>query len=358
MTFTFSDQASEILLKQPGAADTPDGMDDRGVAWHYGDPLVEQRSFERAVGMVDRSDRVALSVTGPDSATWLNSLLSQKVDLMEPGQSTSALILDAQGHIEAVLDCVRTPKGYVLTMEPQVADKVLDYLSKMVFWSQVTVAEEHLATVSLVGAKAGECAARLPDVLQARFPWPCGGRVDLLIPRDTLWEAWVTLVEAGARPVGLMAWEAARIDAGMPSQREDLDEKVVPHEVPALLATAVHLHKGCYRGQETVARIENLGNPPRLLVKVQVDGSAMNRPEAGDEIVLAGSTRVVGRMGTVVDHADEGPIALGLVKRAAVAKQLESNGVAVAVDPDSVVLSDEPKAGRVAIERLRGGTGA
>jgi folate-binding Fe-S cluster repair protein YgfZ len=117
----------------------------------------------------------------------------------------------------------------------------------------------------------------------------------------------------------------------------------------------VHLDKGCYRGQETVARVHNLGKPPRMLVLVQLDGSA-DRPATGDPLLAGG--RSVGRLGTVIDHVDDGPIALALLKRGLPADTPLTTGgeteVAAVIDPDSLPPADVVGAGRVAVEQLRG----
>ena len=138
----------------------------------------------------------------------------------------------------------------------------------------------------------------------------------------------------------------------------DTDDRTIPHEAgwiggPEQLG-AVHLDKGCYRGQETVARVHNLGKPPRRLVLLHLDGSADERPATGDP-VTAGA-RTVGRVGTVVHHFEYGPIALALVKRNIAADvELSAGGAAASIDPDSIAPDTEVQAGRAAVERLRGG---
>ena len=111
------------------------------------------------------------------------------------------------------------------------------------------------------------------------------------------------LVAAGVRPAGVWAYEAHRVAARRPRLGVDTDERTIPHEVGWIGAAAVHLDKGCYRGQETVARVHNLGKPPRMLVLLHLDGDG-DRPSAGDPLQAGG--RTVGRLGTVVDHVDEG----------------------------------------------------
>ena len=109
-----------------------------------------------------------------------------------------------------------------------------------------------------------------------------------------------------------MAFEALRVERREPRLGVDTDHRTIPHEV-GWLTSAVHLDKGCYRGQETVARVHNLGRPPRRLVLLHLDGSDSDLPTTGDAVQLDG--RDVGRVGTAVRHHELGPVALALVKR-------------------------------------------
>ncbi len=162
------------------------------------------------------------------------------------------------------------------------------------------------------------------------------------------------------RPAGVWAYEAHRVAALRPRLGVDTDERTIPHEVGWIGGPgegAVHLDKGCYRGQETVARVHNLGKPPRMLVLLHLDGSA-DRPSTGDAVLAGG--RAVGRLGTVVEHVDLGPVALALVKRGLPADTELTTGaegeVAAVIDVDSLPPVDGVGAGRLAVERLRGGS--
>jgi folate-binding protein YgfZ len=181
-----------------------------------------------------------------------------------------------------------------------------------------------------------------------------GIELDLVVPREQAAQWRQRLVDAGVRPAGVWAYEALRVAALQPRLGVDTDERTIPHEV-GWIGTAVHLDKGCYRGQETVARVHNLGKPPRMLVLVQLDGSA-DRPATGDPLLAGG--RNVGRLGTVVDHVDDGPIALALLKRGLPADTPLTTGgeteVAAVIDPDSLPPADVVGAGRLAVEQLRG----
>ncbi|MBW8711539.1 MAG: folate-binding protein YgfZ, partial [Mycobacterium sp.] len=181
-----------------------------------------------------------------------------------------------------------------------------------------------------------------------------GIQLDLVVPRDQAAQWRQRLVDAGVRSAGVWAYEAHRVAALQPRLGVDTDERTIPHEV-GWIETAVHLDKGCYRGQETVARVHNLGKPPRMLVLVHLDGSA-DRPATGDALLAGG--RTVGRLGTVVDHVDEGPIALALLKRGLSADTPLTTGgeneIAASIDADSLPAADAVGAGRLAVEQLRG----
>jgi folate-binding protein YgfZ len=110
----------------------------------------------------------------------------------------------------------------------------------------------------------------------------------------------------------MQALEALRIAAWRPRFSTEVDEKSIPHELD-LLRSAVHLDKGCYRGQETVARVHTLGRPPRRLTLLHLDGSENALPTVGADLTL--EDRTVGRVGSSARHHELGPIALALVKR-------------------------------------------
>ena len=242
----------------------------------------------------------------------------------------------------------------------------------MVFWSDVVVEPADLAVLSLLGPRlvdppvlealgvdslpADGTAVALPDGGFLRRMPGSGIELDLVVPSDQVATWRDRLVAAGVRNAGVWAYEAHRVTSLRPRLGVDTDERTIPHEV-GWIATAVHLDKGCYRGQETVARVHNLGKPPRMLVLLHLDGSA-DRPATGDPVLAGG--RTVGRLGTVVDHVDEGPIALALLKRGLPADtELTTGGesqVAAVIDADSMPPPDVTGAGRLAVEQLRGGT--
>jgi folate-binding protein YgfZ len=360
------------------AVPAPDSGPDAGAIWHYGDPLSEQRAAETDAVLVDRSHRAVLTLTGADRQTWLHNISTQHVSALPDGASTQNLSLDGQGRVED--HWMQTELGGVtyLDTEPWRGEALLSYLSKMVFWSDVTPAAADMAVLSLIGPRLADPAVlevlgldALPDELVAvglpgggfvrRMPAPAGQiELDLLVPRGDKADWQARFATAGVRPAGVWAYEAHRVAAARPRLGVDTDERTIPHEVRWIGgpgAGAVHLDKGCYRGQETVARVHNLGKPPRMLALLHLDGSA-DRPSTGDAVLAGG--RAVGRLGTVVDHMDLGPIALALLKRGLPADTQLTTGpegsVAAVIDADSLPPSEQVGAGRLAVERLRGST--
>jgi len=354
----------------PAADNTPDA----GVAWHYGDPLGEQRAAEHDAVVVDRSHRPVIALTGAERRAWLHSISTQHVADLADGACTANLSLDGQGRVEDHWQQTELGPVTYLDTEPWRGQALLDYLTKMVFWSDVQPAAADLAVLSLVGplvADPGVAAAlgldSLPDESAAaalpgggfarRIPADAGQvELDVLVPREAKTETLQRLTDAGVRPAGIWAYEARRVAALRPRLGLDTDERTIPHEVGWIGPPgdgAVHLDKGCYRGQETVARVHNLGRPPRMLVLLHLDGSD-ERPATGDPLLAGG--RQVGRLGTVVDHVDLGPIALALVKRGLPADtELTTGGehpVTARMDPESLPPADATGAGRLAVERL------
>jgi tRNA-modifying protein YgfZ len=349
----------------PGAVPPPDDSIDAGVAWHYGDPFAEQRSAARSAVVVDRSNRGIIAIPGEDRLTWLHQLTSQHFEQLGEGAGTEALLLDAQGRLEHHM--VVANVGGTVFLDVEKADDLFAYLKKMVFWSKVEPrdATGEFALLSIIGPDTPALLEKLDVPLPAdvealgegfvrRRSWPQNS-VDLLVPRAELAGWWQRITDAGARPAGSFAYEALRVEALRPRQGVDTDERTIPHEVN-LIESAVHLNKGCYRGQETVAKVHNVGRPPRRMLLLHLDGSADAQPETGDPVTLDG--RTVGRVGSVALHHELGPVALALVKRSV---PIESDLVAGAperevqarIDPDSVP-PDTPGLGREAVRNLRG----
>ena len=311
------------LLSLPGACPAHDGSIDSGVAWHYGDPLGEQRLLERGEGWVDLSHRGVVTVTGPDRLTWLHSLTTQHVEALAPHTSALDLVLSPHGHVEHELHLVDDGATTWITVEPHTAPVLVEYLDRMRFLLRVEVADVS-GSYAVVAEPVAERHPDLPTYLLPREfgeieahdaasekyvprrPATWIGR-EVVVARDDL----VGFV-AGRPGAGTWAWEALRVAAGVPRLGFETDHRTIPQEV-GWVPSAVHLDKGCYRGQETVARVHNLGRPPRRLVQLHLDGSAGRTPERGEPVSIEG--RAVGTLTSVAMHADLGPVGLAVVKR-------------------------------------------
>lgn len=351
----------------------PGTDNDQGLPAHRGDPLAEQRAMARGAAVVDRSNRGVVAVTGPERLSWLHLLLTQHVSELPADTGTEALVLDAHGRVLHHMVVAHTADTVFLDTEPGDVPELVEYLQKMVFWSKVEPrdASSELAVLSLVGpdtpevlAKAGLPAPERPHGVAAlpdggfvrRMDWPGQDAADLIVPRDALASWWERLTAAGAREAGTLAFEALRVEAQRPRLHLDTDEKTIPHEV-GWIGSAVHLSKGCYRGQETVARVANLGRPPRRLVLLHLDAGDETLPVPGDPVLRDG--RAVGRVGTVAVHHELGPVALALVKRnvpadAELTAGADDRVAPVAIDPSSIPPEqDAPPPGRAA--QLRSG---
>ncbi len=289
---------------------------DAGVAWHYGDPLAEQRLMDEHVGLIDRSHRGVLTVSGVDRLPWLHSICSQHVAELADGASTEALVLSPHGHVEQHWQVTELAETVWLDVEPGMAEAALDYLQKMRFLKRVELADvtSQWAVWSLVGPGTDDALAK------AGWPVPTTGAaasgeggfvrrmpygLDLVVPRGHA-------PDIDVPRVGLWAFEALRVAATRPRAGFETDHRTIPHEV-GWIGTAVHLNKGCYRGQETVARVQNLGRPPRRLVTLYLSGLTDELPAPGTAIEQDG--RSIGFLGTAVHHYELGPIALAVVKR-------------------------------------------
>ncbi len=296
------------LLALPGAV-AGDGLD-APVAAHYGSFNVEQRRLEAGEGFVDLSHRGVLRISGPDRLSWLHNLTTQFFEGLEPGRWVQALILSPQGHVEHAFTGVDDGETFTLHTEPGAAGGLRAWLDSMRFMSRVEIVD--------VADELAVC-------------WRASGKFDL-VPRDQL----TAYAEAAGPAAGLWAHEALRIARGEPRLGLDTDHRTIPNEV-GWIPDAVHLDKGCYRGQETVARVHNLGRPPRRLTMLHLDGSENRLPEAGAEVRLG--DRVVGFVGSSARHHELGPIALALLKRnVPLDAELTADGLVAAqevvVDPE------------------------
>jgi tRNA-modifying protein YgfZ len=294
------------LLSTPGAV-AGEGRDE-GVAAHYGDLFREQRALADGSGLVDLSNRGVVTVSGDDRLAWLHLLLTQHVSELPVGQATEALILSAHGHIEHALYLVDDGSTTWAHVEPGTQGELIAYLESMKFFYRVEVADR-TADFAVVHLPAGSIAEVAGGVVVRETPY---GR-DLFLPRADL----ADFAASHGPLAGILAYEALRVEEHRPRLGFETDHRTIPHEL-GWLDSAVHLQKGCYRGQETVARVHNLGKPPRRLVFLHLDGSEVHLPGHGTPVRLASEGpegRQIGFVTTSARHHELGPIALALVKR-------------------------------------------
>ena len=353
------------LLTRPGAVASAPDDPDQAVPSHFGDPGREQAALAEGRATCALACDV-VAVTGPDRLTWLTTLSSQVLTALKPGDGgAEALLLDAQGHITHALAALDDGRTLWLVTEADSGEDLATFLDSMRFMLRVEVTErpDVMALGALgEGLEALAQAARdtapdspavsdasdlQPDAAQSgaepqgsliglwRDPWPGvveggtsydvgadrphpgeGYRAGLvLVPASSVSAVTTTFLatEPNRRLAGALAWEALRIEAGRPRRTREADARAIPHELD-WLRTAVHLTKGCYPGQETIARTLNLGRPPRRLTVLQLDGLGGDLPQPGASVRMG--ERPVGAVTSVARHHELGPIALALLRRA------------------------------------------
>jgi tRNA-modifying protein YgfZ len=333
------------LLAAPGAvpADGPDS----GVAAHYGDPYAEQRALAGSAGLVDRSHRGVIRITGPDRLSWLHSITTQSLDKLAAGDTAEALILSPNGHVEHQLTLTDDGTAVWAHVEPGTAGPLLEFLESMRFMLRVEPAD--VSGDYAVLTVMGPGAPRVPPdaaaaTLRAAF------QTDFVVARPKLADVSAGLQAGGAALAGMWAYEALRIAAHRPRLGLDTDHRTIPHEM-GWIETAVHLSKGCYRGQETVARVHNLGHPPRRLVFLHLDGSEDALPGHGDAVELDGTR--VGFTGSAARHYELGPIALALIKRTVPVDAVLS-AAGIAASQEVIVPPDAGANVKITLRRPRG----
>jgi len=268
---------------------------DAGAIWHFGEPNQEQRALAAGTAWADLSHRGVISITGPDRLSWLHSITTQDVENLTPGLWVSSLILDANGRITHQFYLVDDGTTTWLHTEREKVVELVAFLEKMKFMLRVEIAD-------CSDAYAVLRAPGTPDSIGGPYA---------LVTREELEELKSTFSKSNMQ-VGIWALEAERVAGGRARILFETDNKSIPNEL-GFLNNAVHMKKGCYPGQETVAKVFNLGQPPRRLTLLHLDGSMVVMPEHGAKVEFDG--KEVGFIGSVARHYELGPIALAVLKR-------------------------------------------
>ncbi|MGV8912645.1 MAG: YgfZ/GcvT domain-containing protein [Rhodoglobus sp.] len=308
--------SNSTFTSRPGAVGDPPE--------HYGNPFGEQRSLANGESVVELADRAVITITGPDRLTWLDSLTTQALSGLQAGESAETLLLNPNGRIEHAMRVIDDSETLWLLVDGSEREALTRWLDRMRFMLRVEIADrsDDFMTIGSFGDVSVPVAEANGFPLVWIDPWASVARGGHQYSKPEMhpasaWNYRESLVAAGAdlsifSASGSLAFDALRIAAWRPRFSTEVDDRSIPHELD-WMRSAVHLNKGCYRGQETVAKVHNLGHPPRRLVMLHLDGSEGALPEAGAEVSLG--EKVVGTVTAAARHFELGPIALAVIKR-------------------------------------------
>jgi tRNA-modifying protein YgfZ len=271
----------------------------------FGDLAGEYAAAHGGPGVADRSARAFVGVRGRDAAKLLQSLVSNDVDVLAPGATCLAFVLTPKGRPIADLRIWREAvDAFVLEAEPSLQDTLAAVVRRYRLAARAEIVDDRdrVSLVTVIGP----------------FDPPAGALVsagdvgtDVLVDVESARALWRSLVAVGARPIGADAYEIARVEAGAPRFGSEIDESVLPAET-GLVDRAVSFTKGCYVGQEPIARLHYRGHPNRHLRRLLSLSGPL--PEGPAEIVLG--DRVVGRLTSAATPPGDGPaVGLGYVRR-------------------------------------------
>ena len=303
----------------------------RLVPRDYGDVAAEHAALATGVGIVDRSALGRAEVTGRDRAAFLQGMLTNDVKGLAPGHGCGAAFLDAHGKVMALLAVYALPDRLWLELPEGMTERTLHLLDKYLISEKAEFEpiDDAFAIVAVQGPRAAALLAELTgqaldlapyahvEAAIAGAPVRVFNRAEAAAPGYHCWvpsehaaAVWSALCAAGATPVGRAALDVLRVEAGVPWYGRDVDESVIMPETG--LESLIHYQKGCYIGQEVVARVKYRGRVNRGLTGLRLDGDRVPAPGA---TVLAGDHEI-GRVTSAVRSVSVGaPIALGYVRR-------------------------------------------
>lgn len=294
--------------------------------------VLEGRDFAAGKAAVLLSPYMIFEISGPDRQTWLHSFFAQKILGMVAGDSAEALMLDATGHVQLAWRVSEAAESTWIFAAPNplyaecaTSEAFETWMKANVFRKKVVIANRS-SDFAVFARNGSDGSYKSVDGAEIVWqdPWPAEivgsvryskAPLAALASGYRLSESLVPSTISVELPVvAAEALTALRIAAHRPSQTAEVDAKTLPHELD-WLSTGVHLSKGCYRGQESVAKVHNLGHPPRRLVMLQLDGSGHFLPEVGDPVFVQGDDRQRGVITSVAGHFEMGPIALAVINR-------------------------------------------
>jgi tRNA-modifying protein YgfZ len=296
----------------------------------------QYRQLREECGLLDRSERGKLTVSGDDAVEYLQGQLTNDVEALDPGEGQYAALLDRKGHIQADMRVIRiSPEEIWIDTEPEAFEAAKRHLETYKIGREVAIADltAERAILSLIGPRSAAVAgtAALPE--DACEPATVAGieclavgtaaGIDLIVGASEAERLRGALADGGAVEVGPEVAEVVRIEAGTPRFGAEMSSETMPAEA-GIVERAVSFTKGCYIGQEPVARLHYKGRPNRHLRGLEL--SAPTEPGVG----LRLGEKEVGRVGSACVSPARGPIALAIVRREA------EPGAELAVGEDGV----------------------
>jgi len=259
----------------------------------------EVTALENGRALVDLSHHLVSAVSGNDAARWLNDLVTARVGPMTPGKARGSFLLDPTGHIKAHFVIVRTWQSFLLIQDPTQPDRVADLLQTYVLSSDVTIAEAASCIFAVPGSQAHPSAS-----WSASPASPEHGGGSYLGAPSKRHDEFLALLSEDLVPASEAALETFRIGSAIPRYPVDLVPRSIPAEAPTMESDLIDARKGCFLGQESVARTRNLGHPPNLIVGLRTDASV----SVGEPVTMGG--KKVGKItSAIVDPAGTSAIA-------------------------------------------------
>ena len=309
----------------------------QNVVLTYSGAAAEYEALHRRAIVVNRSHRGRMRFSGAKAADVLNGIVTNDVGALTPGQGQYAAALTAKGRIVADMRILRTDDSFITDVAPRARDAWQGLVRKFVNPRLAKYADESatLQVVGIYGVQAryvieqmtgvGHTALALltpyahlsllqgdASVIVMRSPDLEVEGYDLFVASDRFQATWDAAVAARATPAGLAAWEIARVEAGRPEWGLDMDEGTIAQEANLEELGAISYTKGCYTGQEVVARVHFRGHVNRTLRGLRASGTT---PPVYLAALFDASGKAVGEVHSAVSSPRLGGIALGMIRR-------------------------------------------